>query len=74
MNKKTLSLTIVLLSLAGVLFSGYLSYVELFANASSCGVTRQATGIPTCVYGFAMFTLILIFSTLLAIKNFRVEK
>ncbi len=69
MNKK-LSLQIILgISIAGILFSGYLSYTELFAGF--CGAAKlgmgqctNVVGIPACVYGFAMYTAVLIISIL----------
>jgi len=48
-----------LLSLAGTLFSGTLSYRELFgASALACpapGAPGTLLGYPACVYGFFMF-------------------
>ena len=48
-----------LLSLAGTLFSGTLSYRELFgATAVACpapGAPGTLLGYPACVYGFFMF-------------------
>ena len=52
------------LSLAGTLFSGTLSYRELFAaGALSCpspGAPGTLLGYPACVYGFFMFLIITI--------------
>jgi hypothetical protein len=53
------------ISIAGLLFSGYLSYYELFSPVGcseaivSCG-TKEFTlaGLPACVYGFAMYLII----------------
>ena len=48
-----------LLSLAGTLFSGTLSYRELFGStAIACpapGAPGTLMGYPSCVYGFFMF-------------------
>ena len=52
---------IILLSIGGVLFSGYLSAVKLFSH--SCAIDTGCSyflGYPTCYYGFAIFTLILL--------------
>lgn len=66
MSKK-LSLKIILgLSVAGMLFSGYLSYMELFAGGCgkaivSCGEnTRSIFSLPACVYGFFMYLLVFV--------------
>ncbi len=52
------------LSLFGVLFSGYLSYEELFGGtAMSCpapGAPGTIFGYPACVYGFFMFLTVAI--------------
>ena len=69
---KTLALKIIFgVAIAGVLFSGYLSYYELFvpegcsAAAISCG-TKDITiaSLPACVYGLVMYTIVLIISGL----------
>lgn len=69
---KTLALKIIFgIAIAGVLFSGYLSYYELFvpegcsAAAISCG-TKVVTiaSLPACVYGLVMYTIVLIISGL----------
>jgi hypothetical protein len=52
------------LSVAGTLFSGTLSYREVFgAGAMSCpapGAPGTIFGYPACVYGFFMFLVITI--------------
>jgi uncharacterized membrane protein len=68
--KQKLSLKIILgIAIAGILFSGYLSYTELFAGF--CGAAKLGMGactnvarIPACVYGFVMYTAVLIISIL----------
>jgi len=74
--KQTTSLKIILIfSIAGLLFSGYLSYYELFVPGGcaeaviSCG-EKQITlaTLPACVYGFFMYFLVFIFS-ILGLKN-----
>lgn len=52
------------LSLLGVLFSGYLSYSELFKGVCLFGGCPVLSGIPACVYGFAMFVVIFVISIL----------
>lgn len=64
--KKQIALKIILwISIAGLLFSGYLSYTELFAGF--CGAAQLGLGsctnvfqIPACVFGFFMYLAILI--------------
>jgi len=64
--KKQTSLKIILwISILGLLFSGYLSYGELFAKkcyAVSLGLGQctNVAGIPACVFGFVMYLVILI--------------
>lgn len=64
--KKELALKIIIwISVAGMLFSGYLSYGELFAQtcyASELGMgsCRAVVGIPACVYGFFMYLIVFI--------------
>jgi uncharacterized membrane protein len=58
--------TVFLLSLAGSVFSGSLTYRELFGSSSlSCpspGAAGTLLGYPACVYGFAMFLVIAVAS------------
>jgi len=67
MKKQTALWTIMCIAIAGMLFSGYLSYTELFAGF--CGAAKLGMGactnvakIPACVYGFVMYTIVLIIS------------
>ncbi|HRZ85509.1 MAG TPA: hypothetical protein P5277_01890 [Candidatus Paceibacterota bacterium] len=73
MKKETALKIILVISIAGLLFSGYLSYTELFAGY--CGASQLGMGsctnvmqIPACVYGFAMYMVVFIIS-LLGLKN-----
>lgn len=58
------------ISVAGVLFSGYLSYREIFLGRChfgfvSCGVnTPPIFGFPACVYGLVMYSIVLVMSVL----------
>ncbi|GMU74170.1 MAG: hypothetical protein AMXMBFR44_3680 [Candidatus Campbellbacteria bacterium] len=55
-----------LLSLAGATFSGYLSGVKLFSKTCAFGETCPIFwGYPACYYGFALFFILLILSSLL---------
>ena len=58
MNKQTALKTLLIISIAGVLFSGYLSYTELFQQVCALG-TCSATvfEVPSCVYGFVMYLI-----------------
>lgn len=66
--KKEISLKIIfVISIAGLLFSGYLSYTELFVGF--CGASKLRMGgctdvfqIPACVYGFVMYLAVFILS------------
>ncbi len=56
---------ILIVSVMGLLFSGYLSYIELSGQAATCKIAREITGIPTCVYGFVMYAIIFTMALLL---------
>jgi len=65
-------LAIFIISICGVLFSGYLSYKELFSNVCSlkgknCGM--KIANIPVCVYGLIMYIIIFIISLVGILKN-----
>jgi len=53
------------LSLAGVIFSATLSYIELTTGTCAIGTGCTKLGsLPSCVYGCAMFAIILIIASL----------
>ncbi len=57
---------LLLLSLAGTVFSGYLSSVKLFSKTCAFGETCPIfLGYPACYYGFVLFLLLTIFSGIL---------
>ncbi len=67
MRKQTSLRIIFIISVAGLLFSGYLSYTELFAGF--CGAAKLGMGactnvaqIPACVYGFFMYLAVFVIS------------
>ena len=68
--KKDLSLKIIfIISIAGLLFSGYLSYTELFAGFCGAeqlgmGSCTNVAGIPACVYGLVMYLGVFVISLL----------
>lgn len=61
-------------SIAGVLFSGYMSGVKFFSTTCAFGETCPLFwGMPACYFGFAMFCLLLIFSLLLFFDKWDVK-
>jgi uncharacterized membrane protein len=65
---------LILLSLAGALFSGYLSYSTLIAGM--CPLNEGCAyffGLPSCVYGFLIFAVLLALS-IIALKNKKADK
>lgn len=70
MKYKTALTIIFFIAIAGLLFSGYLSYNELFKascglnGAITCGATQPIPGIPVCVIGFIMYAIILLIDSL----------
>ncbi|MFA6100217.1 MAG: hypothetical protein WC750_05110 [Patescibacteria group bacterium] len=71
MTKKLALKIILILAIAGMLFSGYLSYGELVQRACPlAGACTTVAGVPACVYGFIMYLAVLIVSALgLRAKN-----
>lgn len=59
MKKETILKIASIIAVAGLLFSGYLSYIELSGQGSSCTLAKSILGLPTCVYGFVMYAIIL---------------
>jgi len=56
-------LIILVFALAGLAFSGTLTYREVFASAAKCpspGAPGTILGYPACVYGFFMYLAITI--------------
>ena len=62
MKKQTALTIILILSIAGLLFSGYLSYSELFQKTCKLGTCTSVSGVPACVYGFFMYLIVFIIS------------
>jgi uncharacterized membrane protein len=61
MEKQTALKTILGISIAGVLFSGYLSYTEIFQQVCALGTCSTTIfKVPSCVYGFVMYLIVLI--------------
>jgi len=67
MKKQTALWIVFAIAIAGMLFSGYLSYGELiakscYATALGMGACTQVVGLPACIYGFVMYTIVFIIS------------
>ena len=69
MKKQTSLWIIFFISIVGMIFSGYLSFTEIFLNF--CGATElgmgqcnNVVGVPACVYGFVMYAIVFIISIL----------
>jgi len=61
MNKEITLKIIFWVSLGGLLFSGYLSYSELFLGVCALGEGCSfVLGLPSCIYGFVMYLIIFI--------------
>jgi len=68
MKKNSALKTIMWLSIAGMVFSGFLSYNELANRVCLMGSCPAIASIPACVYGFVMYAAVLIIS-ILGIKS-----
>ena len=64
MRKQTALKMIFIISILGMAFSGYLSYVELFKGACALGTCPSVVAIPACVYGFVMYLIVAVISWL----------
>lgn len=59
MDKNGCLKSILALSVFGMLFSGYLSYGELFGTCTAgCSQAGLILGLPACVYGFVMYAIV----------------
>ena len=68
MKAKTALKIILGVAILGILFSGYLSYTELFQKTCALGTCASVSGIPVCVYGLIMY-LIVFAVALLGLRN-----
>jgi len=69
MNKQTALKVLFWISLVGVLFSGYLSYTEIFQQTCALGsCSAKVFTLPSCVYGFVMYVAGLVIS-IIGIKS-----
>lgn len=81
MSYKSAVWIIFYISIAGLLFSGYLSYNELFVPGGcgqtviSCGSKPvDIAGLPACVYGFIMYLVIFMLTAVSLYTNRKVQK
>jgi uncharacterized membrane protein len=70
---KTALSVILVIGICGLLFSGYLTYTELFTKTGlscpSCGRAGTVLGYPACIYGFFMYLAIVIVTSLGLLKE-----
>lgn len=52
------------ISLVGILFSGYLTFTELTAGKCPVSGCQSIFGMPTCFYGLIMYLIVLVISIL----------
>ena len=65
MDKNGYLKVIMALAVFGMLFSGYLSYGELFGTCTlGCSAAGKIFGLPPCVYGLVMYTIITVLAYL----------
>jgi uncharacterized membrane protein len=64
--KKETSLKVIMgISILGMLFSGFLSYNELFCSSGICAAASPISlGLPPCVYGLIMYAIVFVISIL----------
>lgn len=61
MRKEAALRIILVISIVGMLFSGYLSYAEVFQGKCLIGGTcSSVASIPACVYGFVMYLVVFV--------------
>lgn len=64
MDKQLILKIIFIVSLIGVLFSGYMTMGEMLLGACPAGGCNMLLGVPVCLYGFIMYLILLILSIL----------
>ncbi len=70
MNTNTYKITLSILTLAGFLFSGYLSAVKFFTSVCFLGEScPYFLGYPACWYGFGLFTILFVSNLVGVIKT-----
>lgn len=72
---KNFKIFFMITTVAGVLFSGYMSSVKLFSNVCAFGETcPYIFGMPACYIGFVLFLSLLITSKLLVFTKIQTRK
>jgi hypothetical protein len=71
---KVLLMSILVLGIGGLAFSGYLSYRELFAAqpvaaCSPVGAPGTVLGAPPCIYGFFMYLAITVMASIALLRR-----
>jgi uncharacterized membrane protein len=69
MTKQLALQIIMVISICGILFSGYLSYSELFKGTCPFGGCKNLLGLPVCVYGFVMYAIVFVISIIGLLNN-----
>lgn len=76
MRRKASLIIILVIAIAGIIFSGYLSYHNLFVDGYSeaiigCEGTDpvEIFGLPTCVYGFFIYLILIVLSITAIIRD-----
>ena len=65
MEKQTALKFVFYVSLIGMLFSGYLSYGEIFQEVCALGTCSSSVfSVSSCVYGFVMYLVVFVISGL----------
>lgn len=64
MNRKLALQSISGIAVAGMLFSGYLSYTELAKQTCAFGGCSYVLGAPACVYGLVMYACVFVLSVI----------
>jgi uncharacterized membrane protein len=74
MDNKNFKIFFLFFSTCGFLFSGYMSGVKFFSEVCAFGETCPLfLGRPACYFGFAMFSLLFIFSLLLFFNKWKIK-
>lgn len=69
-KENILKFSILILSVIGVLFSGYMSIIKFFSKECAFGETcPYVFGIPACYVGFMFFIIILLIAKLIFFTN-----
>lgn len=74
-SKKSFIVSLFVLAIAGLLFSGYLSAVKLFSG--SCAFNEACPyflGLPACLYGFAMYLIMFIVTCAALAQKEKIKK